>query len=100
MSFQKQFPIGESRRLEFRADMFNAFNHANFLFAQPGPQNSNNATVFGTPSFGYVTAARAPRRWGAPPPAGSVPAGVRENARVSTIKARQGPAGPRATSSS
>ncbi len=62
MSFQKNFPIGESRRLEFRADMFNIFNHANFLFAQPGPQNSNNATVFGTPSFGYVTAARAPRQ--------------------------------------
>jgi hypothetical protein len=42
--------------------MFNIFNHPNFLFAQPGPQNSNNATVFGTPSFGYVTAARAPRQ--------------------------------------
>jgi hypothetical protein len=62
ISFQKQFPIGESRRLGFRADMFNVFNHVNFLFAQPGPQNSNNATVFGTPWFGYVTAARAPRQ--------------------------------------
>ena len=62
MSFQKNFPVGERRRFEFRAEMFNIFNHANFLFAQPGPQNSNNATVLGTPSFGYVTAARAPRQ--------------------------------------
>jgi hypothetical protein len=61
-SFQKEFPLGEKRRFEFRAEMFNIFNHANFLFAQPGPQNSNNATVYGTPSFGYVTAARAPRQ--------------------------------------
>lgn len=62
MSFQKDFPAGEKRRFEFRTEMFNIFNHPNFLFAQPGPQNSNNATVFGTPSFGYVTAARAPRQ--------------------------------------
>jgi len=62
MSFQKNFPIGEHKRFQFRAEMFNIFNHPNFLFAQPGPQNSNNATVFGTPSFGYVTAARAPRQ--------------------------------------
>jgi hypothetical protein len=61
LSFDKTFRIGEKRRIEFRAEMFNIFNHANFLFAQPGPQNSNNATVYGTPSFGYVTAARAPR---------------------------------------
>ena len=62
MSFQKDLPVGEHRRFQFRAEMFNIFNHPNFLFAQPGPQNSNNATVFGTPSFGYVTAARAPRQ--------------------------------------
>ena len=62
LSFDKTFRIGEKRRIEFRAEMFNIFNHANFLFAQPGPQNSNNATVYGTPSFGYVTAARAPRQ--------------------------------------
>lgn len=62
MSFQKNFAVGEKRRVQFRGEMFNIFNHPNFLFAQPGPQNSNNATVFGTPSFGYVTAARAPRQ--------------------------------------
>jgi hypothetical protein len=58
----KIFPIGEKRRFEFRAEAFNVTNHANFLFAAPGPQNSNNSTVLGTPTFGYVTAARAPRQ--------------------------------------
>ncbi|MGH9614931.1 MAG: TonB-dependent receptor domain-containing protein, partial [Bryobacteraceae bacterium] len=61
-SLLKNIPITESKHLEFRAEFFNIANHANFLFAKPGPQNSNNATVFGTPSFGYVTAARSPRQ--------------------------------------
>lgn len=62
MSAIKIFPIAEKRRLEFRAEAFNIANHPNFLFAAPGPQNSNSATVLGTPTFGYVTAARAPRQ--------------------------------------
>ncbi len=61
LSLIKTFPIGEKRQLEFRAEAFNIANHANFLFAAPGPQNSNNSTVLGTPTFGYVTAARDPR---------------------------------------
>ena len=62
LSLLKTFPVGEKRRVEFRSEFFNLPNHANFLFAAPGPQNSNNATVYGTPTFGYVTAARAPRQ--------------------------------------
>ncbi len=62
LSFIKEIPVMEKRRLEIRAEFFNIFNHANFLFAKPGPQNSNNSTVFGTPTFGYVTAAQAPRQ--------------------------------------
>jgi hypothetical protein len=61
LSAVKEFPLGEKRRLQFRAEFFNIANHANFLFAKPGPQNSNNATAYGTPSFGYLTAAQAPR---------------------------------------
>lgn len=61
LSLLKNFPIGEKRRVEFRAEAFNIANHPNFLFAAPGPQNSNNSTVLGTPTFGYVTAARDPR---------------------------------------
>ena len=61
-SLLKSFPLGEQRRFEFRAEFYNLLNHANFLFAAAGPQNSNNATVLGTSSFGYVTAARPPRQ--------------------------------------
>ncbi len=58
---EKIVPLREKLELELRAEGFNVLNHPNFLFAAPGPQNSNNATVFGTPSFGFVTAAQAPR---------------------------------------
>lgn len=61
LSALKTFPVGEKRRVEFRAEAFNVANHTNLLFAAPGPQNSNNSTVLGTPTFGYVTAARDPR---------------------------------------
>ncbi|HTZ90698.1 MAG TPA: TonB-dependent receptor [Alloacidobacterium sp.] len=60
-SILKTIPVGESRRFEIRGEFYNVFNHANFLFAAPGPQNSNNATVLGSSSFGYVTAANDPR---------------------------------------
>jgi hypothetical protein len=61
-SLLKSFPIKENQRFEFRAEFYNLLNHANFLFAAPGPQNGNNATVLGSSTFGYVTAARAPRQ--------------------------------------
>ena len=57
----KTVHFGESRRIELRAEAFNAFNHPNFQFAAPGPQNSINSTIMGTPSFGYLTGALAPR---------------------------------------
>ena len=60
-ALEKMIPLRESLQLELRAEVFNVLNHPNFLFAAAGPQNSNYATVFGTPSFGYVTAAQAPR---------------------------------------
>ena len=37
ISLQKNFPFGEVRRLQFRADFLNAFNHANF--AHPNMSN-------------------------------------------------------------
>jgi hypothetical protein len=61
LSALKEFRFAEQRRLEFRAEFFNMANHANFLFAPPGPQTSNSSTVFGSSIFGRVTAARAPR---------------------------------------
>jgi outer membrane receptor protein involved in Fe transport len=42
----KHFAFSESKRIEFRTEFFNAFNHA--TFGRPG-------TVVGTPQFGVVT---------------------------------------------
>jgi len=51
-ALMKNFLISESKRLEFRAELFNIFNHANFLF--PG-------TTFSAPDFGVIGSARDPR---------------------------------------
>jgi len=52
LGIYKNFNIREAARFQFRAEMFNAFNHPNF-----GPPN----TTYGSPSFGRVTSA-APAR--------------------------------------
>jgi len=61
-SLFKNFPISERTKLEFRAEFFNVLNHPNLQFAKSGPQNSINTTTFGTPEFGFLTAARDPRQ--------------------------------------
>jgi hypothetical protein len=43
--------LGEQLRLQFRAEFFDLFNHANF-----GPPG----TVVGTPAFGQITSTRFP----------------------------------------
>jgi len=58
----KNFTVTERAKLEFRAEFFNVFNHPNLQFAKSGPQNSINTTTFGTPEFGFLTAARDPRQ--------------------------------------
>ena len=58
----KIFRITERTNLEFRSELFNVLNHTNFLFAKPGPQNGNPATVLGDPHFGLLTASRDPRQ--------------------------------------
>jgi hypothetical protein len=58
----KNFTVTERTKLEFRAEFFNVFNHPNLQFAKSGPQNSINTTTFGTPEFGFLTAARDPRQ--------------------------------------
>jgi hypothetical protein len=62
VSLMKNITVAEKRSFEIRAECFNIANRANFLFAAPGPQNSNNSTVLGTPTFGYMIAARALRQ--------------------------------------
>lgn len=61
-SLFKYFKITEGTKLEFRAEFFNIWNHANLQFAKSGPQNSINTTTFNTPEFGFLTAARDPRQ--------------------------------------
>jgi Carboxypeptidase regulatory-like domain/TonB dependent receptor len=61
-SLFKDFSITERTKLEFRAEFFNVFNHPNLQFAKSGPQNSIDTTTFGTPQFGFLTAARDPRQ--------------------------------------
>jgi hypothetical protein len=61
-SIFKNFHTSEKTTLEFRSEFFNVLNHTNFLFAQPGPQSGNNATILGTPQFGFETAARDARK--------------------------------------
>jgi hypothetical protein len=52
IGIQKFFPILESVKTEFRAEMFNAFNHAQF-----GAPNSSVVS----PNFGLISSSRAPR---------------------------------------
>lgn len=62
ISLMKLFPIHEARRLEFRAEFFNAFNHVNPLFAPTGVISSEPTSLErGTPQFGFPVAARDPR---------------------------------------
>jgi hypothetical protein len=67
MAFSKTTTITERTKLEFRAEFFNIFNHANFL--NPGVTNNNNGTYFGggsgtninDPQFGQITSTYDPR---------------------------------------
>jgi hypothetical protein len=69
MNFSKSFPIGERVRLQFRAEFFNVFNHANYL--DPGTANSTkgsssaytaaNGVSANAAGFGSIRAAYDPR---------------------------------------
>lgn len=51
-SLMKNFPIGERRKLQFRAEFFNAFNLVNF---------NNPNTTFTSTDFGVILGAKASR---------------------------------------
>jgi len=67
MAFSKTTAITERVKLEFRAEFFNIFNHANFL--NPGVTNNNNGTYYGggagtninDTQFGQITSTYDPR---------------------------------------
>jgi len=52
ISFLKLFKLTEALNLQFRAEMFNAFNHAQFL----NPDNSGFSST-----FGQISQTRGPR---------------------------------------
>jgi hypothetical protein len=50
LSLFKSFPIREAMRFEFRAEAFNAFNHANFS----NPNSTFDPSKVGIGGFGYI----------------------------------------------
>jgi len=62
ISFFKSFPVREEMRFEFRAEFFNAFNHANPEFTNPDTVAENTATELGSATFGFPAYTRPPRQ--------------------------------------
>lgn len=61
-SIFKLFPISEAKRLEFRTEFFNIFNHVNPLVEPSGLISEEPVPLeFGTPQFGFTQGARDPR---------------------------------------
>jgi carboxypeptidase family protein/TonB-dependent receptor-like protein len=62
VSLFKTFPIREEKRVEFRAEFFNAWNHANPEFTNPDTVAENTGTELGTSAYGFTAFTRPPRR--------------------------------------
>lgn len=62
VSLFKTFPVREEMRFEFRAEFFNAWNHANPEFTNPDTVAENFGTELGSSSYGYTGYTRPPRR--------------------------------------
>jgi carboxypeptidase family protein/TonB-dependent receptor-like protein len=62
ISLFKTFPIRERMRFEFRAEFFNAFNHANPEFTNPETISENTATELGSATYGFAGYTRTPRQ--------------------------------------
>jgi hypothetical protein len=62
ISFFKMFPIREEMHFEFRAEFFNAFNHANPEFTNPETIVENTATELGSSTYGFPGYTRPPRQ--------------------------------------
>jgi hypothetical protein len=66
LALSKNFYVMKGKRLQFRADLINAFNHTQFLGVDNACSAANTVTlnrcdIGGTDTFGQVTSTRAPR---------------------------------------
>jgi hypothetical protein len=61
LSFIKQFPVREQMHFEFRAELFNIWNHPNLTFTDVTTTDENFSTERGTSQFGFPTASLPPR---------------------------------------
>jgi hypothetical protein len=62
ISVTKRFPLfGEGRWIQFRTEMFNAWNHTQFSSVGSGTQFNNTTGVNVSPTFGVINGARDPR---------------------------------------
>jgi hypothetical protein len=62
LSLVKNFPIREPLRLQFRAELYNAFNHTQFSGLNTTAPFDAAGNFITTSTFGQVTAARTPRQ--------------------------------------
>jgi carboxypeptidase family protein/TonB-dependent receptor-like protein len=62
ISLFKTFPVRENMHFEFRAEFFNAFNHANPEFTNPETISENTATELGSATYGFAGYTRPPRQ--------------------------------------
>lgn len=58
----KTFPVREEMRVEFRAEFFNAWNHANPEFTNPDTVAEDTGTELGAAAYGFTGYTRPPRR--------------------------------------
>ncbi|MGA2846767.1 MAG: TonB-dependent receptor [Candidatus Acidiferrales bacterium] len=61
LSFIKQFPVHEQMHFEFRAELFNIWNHPNKTFTDVTTTDENFSTELGATQFGFPTASLPPR---------------------------------------
>jgi hypothetical protein len=62
LSFVKTFPIRDPFRLQFRAELYNAFNHTQFSGLDTTARFDANGNFITSGTFGQVTGARTPRQ--------------------------------------
>jgi hypothetical protein len=61
LGVQKNFPITESVKLQFRADFLNAFNRVNLNVPSSGVASGSNGGPGSNPGMGIVNSSQAPR---------------------------------------